>query len=86
MVTDNISTPYVRIDAVAKYFDVSTSTVRIWLSEGRIPTSAYIKSGRTYRFRLPEIEKALLGDDAQSAQEQEDAPTQMNLDFGNSAA
>lgn len=79
-----IASPYVRIDDVADYFDVSTSTVRTWVNDGMIPASAYIKSGRTYRFRLPEVEQALLGEDPKEEAEVPDEDSrQLNLDFGN---
>ena len=50
---------YVPIDDVAEYFSVSTSTIRAWLRQGRIPKRTYIKVGYTYRFCIPEISEAL---------------------------
>ena len=78
----SISSPYVRIDAVAKYFDVSTSTVRTWVTEGKIPETAFIRSGRTYRFRLSQVEAALLG----TTEKSEEKSPQMSLDFSGDAA
>tara|TARA_R100001086_G_scaffold239476_1_gene164914 strand:+ start:2847 stop:3110 length:264 start_codon:yes stop_codon:yes gene_type:complete len=53
---------YVTINAVAKKFDVSISTVRVWLRKNLIPRNTYIKIGNTYRFKLDEIEKSLTGE------------------------
>ena len=53
---------YVTINAVAKKFDVSISTVRVWLRKSLIPRNTYIKIGNTYRFKLDEIEKSLTGE------------------------
>jgi excisionase family DNA binding protein len=52
---------FVPIENVAKHFSVSISTVRAWLRNNKIPTDTYIKVGPTYRFKLPEVEAALMG-------------------------
>ena len=52
---------YVTINAVAKKFDVSISTVRVWLRKNYIPRNTYIKVGNTYRFKLDEIEQHFKG-------------------------
>ena len=52
---------YVTINAVAKKFDVSISTVRVWLRKNYIPRNTYIKVGNTYRFKLDEIEHHFKG-------------------------
>lgn len=58
---------YVPIKDVAKRFSVSTSTVRSWVRNGRIPRDTYIKLGNTYRFRLGDITDHLLASkDAQT--------------------
>ena len=49
--------PFVTIDEVAKYFVVSTSTVRSWVRTGLIPC---LKVSNVYRFRLPDVEAALI--------------------------
>ena len=51
--------PYVGINVVVDYFQVSLSTVRKWIYSGAIPDSTYIRVSGTYRFRLPEVEAAL---------------------------
>jgi excisionase family DNA binding protein len=53
--------PYVNINKVAEYYQVSVSTVRKWMRMGKIPASTYIGISGTYRFRLPEVEAALTG-------------------------
>jgi excisionase family DNA binding protein len=55
MSTENITSPYVAIEDVAKYFSVSISTVRAWVRQGHIPKTTYIKVGNTYRFHLTAI-------------------------------
>lgn len=50
---------FVPMNAVAKYFMVSESTVRAWMRQKRIPPHAYIHVGQTYRYNIPEIVKAL---------------------------
>lgn len=80
--SNEVASPYVRVDVVAKYFDVSSTTVRAWVKEGRIPASAYIKTGRSYRFRLPEVEAVFRAEGVQN----EENVDQLNLDFGGDAA
>lgn len=53
-------TPFVPLNTVAKYFQVSESTVRGWIKQKRIPKNTYIHVGQTYRYNLPAIEEALL--------------------------
>ena len=52
---------FVPIENVAKHFSVSISTVRAWLRNNKIPTDTYIKQVPRYRFKLPEVEAALMG-------------------------
>lgn len=52
-------TPYVNINKVADYFQVSVSTVRKWVVNDYIPDNTYIKVGEVYRFRLNDVESAL---------------------------
>ena len=53
------TTPYVNINKVAEYYQVSVSTVRKWMRMGKIPPSTYIGISGTYRFRLADVEAAL---------------------------
>jgi len=55
----DIESPYVNINTVVDYFQVSISTIRKWVYTGEIPASSYIKVGGIYRFRLDEVEAAL---------------------------
>jgi excisionase family DNA binding protein len=52
--------PYVPIEELAKYFTVSVSTIRSWVRTGRIPEGTYLKIGTTYRFKISDVEKALV--------------------------
>ena len=65
-------TPYVNINKVADYFQVSVSTIRKWVNNGYIPDSTYIKIGEVYRFRLDDVEAALTD---RSKQGQNENPT-----------
>jgi excisionase family DNA binding protein len=51
--------PYVAITDLAKHFQVSVSTIRLWIRRGVIPPENYLKVGNTFRFRLPEVEEAV---------------------------
>lgn len=76
---------YVTVNEVADHFNVSTSSVRIWLTEGKLPRNGFIKVGRTYRFKIDVIEQHLLSMDLDSddtTEEDADAPTQIEMDFG----
>tara|TARA_B100000780_G_C21107557_1_gene447349 strand:- start:188 stop:412 length:225 start_codon:yes stop_codon:yes gene_type:complete len=55
----DIESPYVNINKVVDYFQVSLSTVRKWIYTGKIPASTYIRVNDVYRFRLDEVEAAL---------------------------
>ena len=65
-----MSQEYVKIGDVADEFSVSISTIRKWIRENKIPRHTYIKAGRTYRFSIDEVTKALRGEPPL-----EDAPT-----------
>ena len=56
-----MSQEYVKIGDVADEFSVSVSTIRKWIREDKIPRDTYIKAGRTYRFNIDEVTKALQG-------------------------
>lgn len=51
---------FANIKETAEHFAVSVSTIRGWVRQRIIPDNAYFKVGNTYRFRLAEIEQALL--------------------------
>ncbi len=69
------TTPYVNIGKVAKYFQVSISTIRKWVYSGQIPASTYINIGEVYRFRIADVEAALT---AASKEAQSDASSTTN--------
>jgi len=54
-----MTSPFVTIDTVADYFNVSKSTIRNWVKSGVIPTGTYIRLGNTFRFKLDDIESHL---------------------------
>ena len=49
--------PFVPIEVVAKHFTVSVSTVRAWIRQHLIPS---LKVGGVYRFKISEVEAALV--------------------------
>ena len=51
-----------KIEDVAKHFQVSVSTVRAWLRQGRIPDSTFIKVNEIYRFNISKLQDALLAE------------------------
>jgi excisionase family DNA binding protein len=65
-------TPYLNINKVASYFQVSVSTIRKWMNTGALPESTYISVGEIYRFRLADVEAALTD---RSKQGQNENPT-----------
>ena len=75
--------PFVTIEAVAKYFDVSTSTVRMWVRTGVVPKGCYVKLGRTYRYNLLQLVDKLMHaqQDEVIAPPPESAPEQLELDL-----
>ena len=86
--------PLVPIEAVAKHFAVSVSTVRVWLRQGLIPQDSYIKVAGTYRFDISKMVAGLTSkpkDDVQvtapvpaaPTPEAEEPPVQLELDFSN---
>jgi len=65
---------YVNISVVAEHFAVSISTVRHWVREGFIPAHTYVKIDNTQRFKLEEIDKALMAMGEDGAREDGDHP------------
>ena len=53
---------YSNVHDVAKFFDISEPTVRLWVKKGLIDRSCYVKADTTYRFDIPAIEKHLRGE------------------------
>jgi len=51
--------PFVPIEALAKHFSVSVSTIRAWVRQVHIPKDTYIKVGNTYRFSIDDVSVAL---------------------------
>jgi excisionase family DNA binding protein len=80
-----MSVPYVPIEQVAKHFTVSLSTIRAWVRQGKIPSNTYIKVGNTYRFRVADVENALVGspNEAASFDEELGEFEQLELDLDN---
>lgn len=76
--------PFVPIEALAKHFTVSVSTVRAWLRQGYIPKDTYVKVGNTYRFNVSKVVAALSSapkDDVKMIEPEEGQPVQLELDF-----
>jgi excisionase family DNA binding protein len=47
---------YIQINDIAEHYSVSVSTVRGWIRTNAIP---YLQVGRTFRFKLSEVDAAL---------------------------
>jgi len=78
---------YSNVQEVAKFFDISESTVRLWVKKGLIDRSCYVKADTTYRFDIPAIEKYLRGEGSTPVESHPElilAPTQEvpELDIG----
>jgi hypothetical protein len=76
--------PFVPIEALAKQFTVSVSTVRAWLRQGYIPKDTYVKVGYTYRFNVSQVVAALSStpkDDVKMIEPDDGQPVQLELDF-----
>lgn len=52
--------PFASADTLKDYLDVSVHTVRQWVRDGKIPRTAYMKIGTTYRFHVPAVQDALM--------------------------
>lgn len=72
------TSPFETTEGVAQYFNVSVWTVRDWVKRGIIPSSAYIKVAKTTRFKLDQVEAALVSvmsqDETETETENDDEP------------
>lgn len=50
---------YLTLEQVAQHYQVSLSTIRSWVRTGVIPADKYVKVGKTFRFRISEVDAAL---------------------------
>lgn len=80
--------PFVPIEALAKHFTVSVSTIRAWLRQGYIPSDTYVKIGNTYRFNVSAVVQALSAkpkNDVAMIEPENEEPiqVQLELDFTN---
>lgn len=89
--TPTTSSKFATTDDVAQYFGVSTSTVRMWVANGRLPAGSVLRAGTSYRFRIDAIEQhfEIEGSRAMNLEGFADAPPppvynpdQLELDFG----
>ena len=69
---DTVEGQLVPIEDVANHFKVSLSTTRKWVRDGDIPENLYVKIGKTYRFDLAGISKALLARSSTTSTTEED--------------
>jgi len=65
--------PFVTVNELAEYLNVSTSTIRLWVRKDRIPKHTYIKVGQTYRFNRDKVVAELNAA----------GPIQLEFDFDN---
>jgi excisionase family DNA binding protein len=70
---------YYTIEQVAKHYQVSVSTVRSWVRTGVIPEGKFIQIGKTYRFKISEVDAALRAHNA-AKQAKLDAPVNATAD------
>ena len=63
----------VPIEDVAQHFNVSISTARKWVRDGVIPEGIYVKVGKTQRFSLSDVSKALMSYKSGTQSQQETA-------------
>lgn len=71
------------IDEIAKYFNVSVSTIRNWMQAGSLPAETYVQLGRVYRFNLDLIKEKMFPNKVASVEATpvETPPVQLELDF-----
>jgi len=82
-----MSSEYVTKKEVADHFAVASTTVDGWIrKKGLLPPGTFIKVGRTYRFKLKELEEHFLQEAQRLAgtepeEPEEGAPVQLELPF-----
>lgn len=75
---------YVPIEDLASRLNLKANTIRIWVREGKVPKHTYIKVGKTYRFNVNEVVKALTPKEDElevDVPRNENDPVQLELDF-----
>lgn len=55
--------PFASTDTLKDYLDVSVHTIRQWVRDSKIPRTAYLKIGNTYRFHIGAVQDALMNYD-----------------------
>ncbi len=51
---------YMSIEDTAKYYNLSVSTIRNWINDGRLPPHCYFKAGGVYRIARERADAALM--------------------------
>ena len=76
-----MSSVYVTKKEFADHFVVAPTTVEGWVKKGLFPPGTVVKVGRTFRFKLQEIEAHFQNEALRMAQEEpeEGAPEQLEL-------
>jgi excisionase family DNA binding protein len=74
---------YVTITDLAKFFNVSVSTVRSWIKTEILTSTDYLKVGNTYRFKMADVDAALrrAPADAVTPPTKTSDPRQLELDL-----
>lgn len=68
---------YKNSQELCDYFGISMTKLRGMLADGAIPSDTYIQHGRTYRFDVDAVERALLHQPKAEAGDE-----QLSFDFG----
>ncbi len=50
---------YISADELAIQLSVTGPTIRKWVSDGKLPSTAYLKIGSIYRFKLSDVVESL---------------------------
>lgn len=76
-----MSSGYVTKKELAEHFVVAPTTVEGWVKKGLFPPGSVIKVGRTYRFKLQEVEAHFQSEALKLAEpeSEEGAPVQLEL-------
>lgn len=76
-----MSSGYVTKKELADHFLVAPTTVEGWVKKGLFPPGTFIKVGRTYRFKLQEVEAHFQSEALKLAEPEpeEGAPVQLEL-------